>query len=124
FPDRPSQGERRKLLQAVEEWRSSGPGAPPRAMALVDRDELYDPRVFARGSPSNPREAVPRQFLHILSDGKPEPFTNGSGRLELAQAIASPANPLTARVFVNRVWMHHFGEGLVRTTSNFGLNGE
>ena len=52
------------------------------------------------------------------------PFTNGSGRLELARAIASPANPLTARVYVNRVWLHHFGEGLVKTPGDFGVRTE
>ena len=52
-----------------------------------------------------------------------KPFLRGSGRLELAEAIASPQNPLTARVIVNRVWMHHFGAGLVRTTSDFGIRG-
>ena len=57
--------------------------------------------------------------------GEPrKPFTEGSGRLELAQAIASKDNPLTARVMVNRVWLHHFGKGLVRTPSDFGLRGE
>ena len=54
----------------------------------------------------------------------PQPFARGSGRLELAAAIASPDNPLTARVMVNRVWQHHFGRGLVRTPSNFGILGE
>ena len=49
---------------------------------------------------------------------------DGSGRLELAKAIASPDNPLTARVMVNRIWMHHFGQGLVRTPSDFGLRSE
>jgi hypothetical protein len=65
---------------------------------------------------------VPRQFLQILSPTpEPTPFTaKGSGRLELANQIASAANPLTARVLVNRVWMHHFGEPLVASPSDFG----
>src|SRR5262249_37885989 len=62
-------------------------------------------------------------FLCILG-GEGKPFTKGSGRLELAEAIASANNPLTARVLVNRVWQHHFGKGLVRTPSNFGALGE
>src|SRR5205807_2233355 len=49
---------------------------------------------------------------------------NGSGRLELAQRIVDPANPLLARVMVNRLWQHHFGEGIVRSVDNFGLLGE
>ena len=59
-----------------------------------------------------------------LSGPKRKPFQNGSGRLELAQAIASKDNPLTARVMVNRVWLHHFGTGLVRTPSDFGLRSD
>jgi hypothetical protein len=59
-----------------------------------------------------------------LAGAKREPFKDGSGRLELAQAIASRDNPLTARVFVNRVWLHLFGEGLVDTPSDFGLRSE
>ena len=55
--------------------------------------------------------------------GRAQPFTKGSGRLELAEAIADPANPLTARVMVNRIWQHHFGRGIVETPSNFGLTG-
>src|SRR5262249_4701693 len=66
---------------------------------------------------------APHHFLEVLGPtGKP--FGKGSGRLELAEAIASKDNPLTARVLVNRVWQHHFGKGLVRTTSNFGALGE
>jgi hypothetical protein len=64
---------------------------------------------------------VPRRFLAALSPAERRPFTHGSGRLELAQSIASPANPLTARVWVNRVWMHHFGEPLVDSPGDFGL---
>src|SRR5439155_2347635 len=65
-----------------------------------------------------------RRFLEVLSGSNRLPFTNGSGRLELAQAIASPNNPLTARVYVNRVWLHHFGEGLVSTPGDFGVRTE
>jgi hypothetical protein len=67
---------------------------------------------------------VPRRFLEILSGPSNPPFTNGSGRLELARAIASPNNPLTARVYVNRVWLHHFGEGIVSTPGDFGVRTE
>jgi len=69
-------------------------------------------------------DEVPRHFLEILSSTNPPPFTNGSGRLELARAIANPNNPLTARVYVNRIWLHHFGEGLVTTPGDFGVRTE
>ena len=76
-----------------------------------------------RGNPATPGPKVPRHFLTILG-GDSAPFAAGSGRLELARAIASPDNPLTARVMVNRIWQHHFGRGLVGTPSNFGKLGE
>ena len=69
-------------------------------------------------------DVVPRRFLEVLSNGDPKPFKIGSGRLELAQDIASKSNPLTARVIVNRVWMHHFGEGFVRTLDDLGTQSE
>jgi hypothetical protein len=80
--------------------------------------------VHIRGNPKTLGEEAPRGFLTILSGAKATPFEHGSGRLELARAIASKDNPLTARVMVNRIWQHHFGKGLVRTPSNFGELGE
>src|SRR5206468_4305789 len=68
-----------------------------------------------RGNPQTLGEEAPRRFLTVLLGDEPPPFTDGSGRLELARAIASPDNPLTARVLVNRVWAHHFGRGIVAT---------
>ncbi len=121
LPDRPSQGELQKLRKAVEDWRANGAGAPPRAMVLQDAVTPLEPHVFLRGNPNNPGEAVPRRFLTVLSNGEPKPFHEGSGRLELAKSIVDRKNPLTARVLVNRIWMHHFGTGLVRTPSDFGL---
>src|SRR5262249_36131742 len=94
--------------------------APPRAMVLADAPELYSPRIFVRGNPAQPGPLVPRQFLGVLSHGERQPFTRGSGRLDLARAITAADNPLTSRVMVNRVWMHHFGEPLVQSPSDFG----
>jgi mono/diheme cytochrome c family protein len=116
--------ELRKRQQKVETLKVTHPGAPPSAMVLTDAPQPTEPHVLVRGNPNNRGDAVPRQFLEVLSVEARKPFTDGSGRLELARAIADPKNPLTARVFVNRVWQHHFGEGLVRTPGDFGLRGE
>ena len=108
----------------IKRLHATHPAAPPRGMVLVDLPQPVTPRVFVRGNARNPGPEVPRQFLGVLAGEKREPFQHGSGRLELARAIASPDNPLTARVLVNRVWLHHFGAGLVRTPSDFGLRSE
>ncbi|NOY01085.1 MAG: DUF1553 domain-containing protein [Verrucomicrobia bacterium] len=100
------------------------PGSPRRAMVVRDKKELYDPHIFIRGNDKRPGDAVPRQFLKIIEGDERKPFSKGSGRLELAQAIASKDNPLTARVMVNRIWNYHFGQGLVNTPSDFGLRCE
>ncbi|GEP42361.1 DUF1549 and DUF1553 domain-containing protein [Brevifollis gellanilyticus] len=96
-------------------------GGTPHATILADRAKPSTPRIFTRGNPLTKGDAVPRQFLSLFGDQKP--FAQGSGRLELAQAIADPLNPLTARVMVNRLWQHHFGRGLVSTPSDFGKQG-
>ena len=92
------------------------------AMLCIE-DQPHDVPVYVRGDHTNPGEMAPRRFLRILSEPD-KLFVHGSGRRELAEAIASPENPLTARVMVNRIWQHHFGEGLVRTVDNFGAMGE
>ncbi|HIA64250.1 MAG TPA: DUF1553 domain-containing protein, partial [Planctomycetaceae bacterium] len=96
--------------------------AADRAMVMVDKPVLYEPVIFQRGDAAFPGNPVPRQFLEILSATKRVPYSSSSGRLDLADAIADPQNPLTARVWVNRVWMHHFGNPLVDNPSDFGLN--
>jgi len=90
-------------------------------MVLVDAEQITDPRLFVRGNPSSPGEQVPRQFLKALEGDERQRFAHGSGRLDLAKAITSPNNPLTARVLANRVWLYHFGEPLVASPSDFGL---
>jgi hypothetical protein len=77
-------------------------------------------RVFRRGNPLDQGDEVPRRFLTLLDGDSGATFSDGSGRLELAQHIVDPKNPLTSRVMVNRIWAQHFGKGLVLTTSDFG----
>jgi len=108
----------------LENHKSTHPGRPDRAMALQDAEKPFEPYVFLRGKDSNKGPEVPRRFLEVLSNGERAAFARGSGRLELAEAIASADNPLTARVFVNRVWAHHFGKPLVATLSDFGLRSD
>ena len=122
--DTPAQQELRARQRKIDELDATHPGAPPRAMALADNSTPVTQHVFLRGNPSNPGEEAPRRFLKVLAGEKRQPFQHGSGRLELAQAIVSTNNPLTARVFVNRVWLQHFGAPLVRTPSDFGLRSE
>jgi Protein of unknown function (DUF1553)/Protein of unknown function (DUF1549)/Planctomycete cytochrome C len=107
-------------LQALDRMAVKAANAPPRAMVLQDAEQPCEPRIFVRGNPSQPGERVPRQFLAIATAGPRQPFTHGSGRLDLARAITAPDNPLTSRVIVNRVWMHHFGEPLVENPGDFG----
>ncbi len=98
---------------------------PADAMHILrEKKELKDLNVFIRGDVNAKGPLVPRRFLRALSAGEPEPFRTGSGRVDLARAIVDPANPLTARVFVNRIWAQLFGRGIVLTTSNFGRLGE
>jgi hypothetical protein len=96
------------------------PGTPPRASSLADSPTPKDSPIAIRGQIESPGAIVPRRFLEVLSGTNRPAFRNGSGRVELAQAIASRNNPLTARVLVNRVWLHHFGEGFVTTPDDFG----
>ncbi len=88
----------------------------------VSEFESWDLNLDQRGNPEDPGEVVPRRFPLVLSGGKPVALTQGSGRLQLADTVAH--HPLAARVAVNRMWMHLFGQGIVRTPSNFGLAGD
>ncbi len=113
------------LQKKVQEFEASSPVAPPRAMVVYDKAQPHDPRVFIRGNQARPGKPVPRQFLLVMNSTEPrQPFQFGSGRRELADALVSPGNPLTARVLVNRVWMNHFGEPIVNTPSDFGIRTE
>lgn len=128
LPEKERQQKRRELVK--EEQLASkqivdlelSPAAPPKADVLIDVAAPRDYPILLRGEAQNRGPVVPRHFLSILSpDPKhPAPFRSGSGRLELARAIASPADPLVARVLVNRVWQQHFGTGFVTTPDDLG----
>jgi hypothetical protein len=90
---------------------------------IVRDTKPKDLHVFLRGNTETKGDLVKRRFLKVLAQNEPKSFTQGSGRLELAEAIADPNNPLTARVIVNRIWSVFFGRGLVATPSNFGQLG-
>jgi hypothetical protein len=101
------------------------PGGSPRsfAMGVRERDEAIDSPLYIRGELDQPGEVVPRGLVRVLCDDTAATIAEGSGRRELADWLASPTNPLTARVMVNRVWLHLFGRGIVPTPDNFGADG-
>jgi cytochrome c553 len=112
------------LRTELERLQKGAPQKYPFAHSLKEASKIQDLTVLVRGNSETPGEEAPRRFLSILAGESAPRFHDGSGRLELARAIADTNNPLTARVMVNRIWQHHFGQGLVRTPSNFGLLGE
>lgn len=112
------------LQKSIDSYLVDAPTPAPYAVILRDRAESRQARVFKRGNPASKGEEAPRQYLEIIEGTHRKPFIQGSGRRELAEAIASSRNPLTARVWVNRVWMQHFGAGLVKTPSDFGMRSE
>jgi hypothetical protein len=121
---RAERDQRSKIQKEVDSFQANAKDAPPRAMVMLDNDKPGDARLLIRGQPGRPGKVVPRQFLLVVAGPERQPFAKGSGRLELANAIVSPNNPLTARVLVNRFWMHHFGEPMVNTPSDFGIRTE
>jgi hypothetical protein len=128
LPDRQVHGlsaEQQSLPALQETYRQTEATlpSPRRAIAMADGTAWNEP-VHIRGSHKNLGPEVPRRFLEaIAGNGQPAP-SHGSGRLELAQRMIDPSNPLLPRVMVNRLWQHHFGEGLVRSVDNFGILGE
>jgi hypothetical protein len=120
FLPRPQQNQFRQLRQQSDMLELVDPGAPARAHVLLDGPRPADSPILIRGQAETPGDVVPRRFLEILSGSNRPKFRDGSGRLELANAIASKTNPITARVMVNRVWQHHFGDGFVSTPDDLG----
>jgi len=109
-----------QLRRKISQLQLTDPGSPPCATVLYDTTKPHDSPVFIRGEAENKGEMAPRRFLEVLSGPNRMPYQSGSGRLELAQSIINPVNPLTPRVLVNRVWLHHFGQGIVTTPDDFG----
>ncbi|MCA9033353.1 MAG: DUF1553 domain-containing protein, partial [Planctomycetaceae bacterium] len=121
--------EKRDQLAALEkslaELKKSAPPPAPMAMAASDREDVGDCEICIRGEPHNRGKEVPRGFLTVAPPTEPISVSvETSGRVELADYLASESNPLTARVTVNRVWAHLFGTGLVASVDNFGTLGE
>ena len=119
---RSERDEHKKRKRSVLAHQADTPGGPPRAMVLVDKSEPTESFVFLRGSPGRRGEKMDRRVPKILGGDFVDKRT--SGRLDLADTIVDPENPLTARVFVNWVWTHHFGQGLISTPGDLGLRGE
>ncbi len=111
-----------RLKTDIEDFKKAMPAPYPYIDGLEDNKQATNVKVFLRGSPYNFGEEAPRAFLSILSPAEPELFKQGSGRMELADAIVK--QPLSMRVIVNRVWRWHMGSGIVDTPNNFGRVGD
>ncbi|MEX2579893.1 MAG: PSD1 and planctomycete cytochrome C domain-containing protein [Verrucomicrobiales bacterium] len=127
--DKKKRGNNRSLAESIEQTSLAelllfNDGAPVRAMTVSESDRPKTAAIFIRGERTNRGDRVPRRFLEILDPEQPSFNNQDSGRLDLAEKIASESNPLTARVFVNRVWGMLMGDYLVDTPSDFGLQGE
>ena len=107
-------------FDAINALDLTHPGGPGTAMTVADAERPRDTNVYLRGDRNKKGPVAPRQFLEILAGPDRQPFYEGSGRRELALAIANRTNPLTPRVLVNRVWLHHFGAGIVSSPDDFG----
>jgi hypothetical protein len=130
LPAAEREGPRASELQAQipvaqKKWETLQAQFPPKpdyAMAVVDRAEPIDCHILPGGEVDSRGELAPRGFPAALPPGPPIPPAS-SGRLELARWLTDPHTPLTARVMVNRIWLHLFGRGLVETVDNFGTTG-
>ncbi len=127
-----------KMEQEIKEWDAkvkahetalqlamdNPPRMPGWAMAVREREKAEDCKIHVRGETTNLKETVPRGTLQVISfTDTPSIPNHQSGRIELAAWLTDRRNPLTARVYVNRVWQHLFGRGLVSTPDDYGVNG-
>ena len=119
------------LRDELETIQKKPPIEIPRAVVILDggpsdtpHQGFHDAQVYIRGNHSNPGRTVPRGVPKAIAGTHPPVIREGSGRRELADWLTDPHNPLTARVMVNRIWQHHFGNGLVQTSANLGAMGE
>ncbi|MCC2671083.1 MAG: Planctomycete cytochrome, partial [Armatimonadetes bacterium] len=114
-----------KLKSEAEALEKATPPEAPMVLAVEEAKEIGNVKVHIRGNHLALGEDAPRTFLRIVAGEKQTPVpANRSGRLELAEWLTDPKHPLTSRVMVNRIWEHHFGEGIVRSPDNFGKLGE
>lgn len=115
-----------RVSQLTGELNSYDEQGTPKLRAMGVREGLRtdDCPLYIRGEIEQPGQIVKRGFPQVLTDKQPSIGRYDSGRMELAEWIASPENPLTARVMVNRVWLHLMGRGLVTTVDNFGASGQ
>ena len=116
------------MAKRMTEFEKEKPPEPPSAMAMSDVGPVCPPtRLLKRGNWRTPGEELSPGFIASIDDKEPTitvTATTSGRRAALAEWIASPKNPLTARVLVNRLWQQHFGKGIVATSSDFGLTGE
>ena len=116
-------GELDSLKKTADEPMEYANGAQEGGVPGSPHAGVHDVRIHLRGRYDRLGDPAPRHFPEILAGKDQKPIASGSGRLELAAWLTRPDNPLTARVMVNRIWQHHFGEGIVATPSNFGKLG-
>ena len=117
--------EKLKVIEARQKELQKSAPEKPMAMSVRDRETVADSEIRIRGIADHLGPAIPRGFLTVASRSDSPKIGKGqSGRAELARWISAPSNPLFARVFVNRVWMHLMGQGIVRSIDNFGKLGD
>jgi cytochrome c553 len=115
----------RNCQDEIKELVANAPPSAELAMGVREAKKVADTQICIRGESRNRGDSVPRGLISVVTIGEPPKIgEHESGRLQLANWIASPDNPLTARVAVNRIWKHLFGRGIVPSLDNFGALGE